>query len=145
MVVWFVRDACAVAHRAPGGTCERGAAYFAQGRPWREYPFYDGASAGCGAAMRANCIGLALRGPERRPLLVAAAVESARLSHNHPAGMLGALVPALFTAYALERVPPARWGRLFVEEGIPLACKCVTCRGTAVEAASWVEVRGRDD
>lgn len=115
----YVRSWDDMAHRAPGGTCQAGVDHTRAGRHWSKYPYFASTSnCGCGAAMRSASLGVALAGPHRRPLLVATAVESGRLSHNHVSGLLSAVIPPLFVAYALEGRPISTWGRAFVEEGI---------------------------
>ncbi|KAF0975960.1 hypothetical protein FDP41_005287 [Naegleria fowleri] len=106
--------------RAPGPTCGKGVRFLESKGvdKWQLYP-YDSRGGGCGGSMRAMMIG-ALYGPQRRDMLIAASVESGRLTHNHPNGFLGALVSALFTAYALEKtIPPAQWGVMFLYDIMP--------------------------
>jgi len=97
--------------RAPGGTTESSVN---QLRPYRKNGYFipfNKKGGGCGAAMRAACIGLRFPKPEQLPDLIAVAIESGRMTHNHPTGYLGAVVAALFTSYALQNVNVVEWGR----------------------------------
>lgn len=51
----------------------------------------------------------------QREYLMSTAMESSRLTHNHPTAVFGALASALFTALALDEVPPVRWGYLLLQ------------------------------
>jgi len=90
---------------------------------WNEIPF-DPKAGGCGASMRAMCIGLKFPRESERENLIAISIESGRMTHNHPVAFFGAFVSALFTAYAIEGVPVVEWGRRMIKE-LPLAKKYV--------------------
>ncbi|KAL9654360.1 hypothetical protein ABK040_010388 [Willaertia magna] len=110
--------------RAPGPTCAKGVRFLNQKgvKHWQSYE-YDSRGGGCGGSMRAMDIGLALYGKERRDMLIAVSIESGRLTHNHPTGFLGALVSALYTAYAIEdEIKPEQWGVYFLYDILP-RCK----------------------
>ncbi|CAH1781546.1 unnamed protein product, partial [Owenia fusiformis] len=75
--------------RAPGLTCKVGLSSL---RPLEKgglnIPF-NPRGVGCGASMRAMCIGLRYPKEEDIGQLIAVAMESGRMSHNHPTGYLG--------------------------------------------------------
>jgi len=87
---------------------------------WNSIP-YNKQGGGCGAAMRAMCIGLRFVGENQRDKLIAVSIESGRITHNHPSRFFGALCAAVFTAFAIERVPLVTWGKKLLDEILPKA------------------------
>ncbi|ANB50559.1 putative ADP-ribosylglycohydrolase [Powai lake megavirus] len=75
---------------------------------WNEIP-YNSRAIGAGSVMRSGCIGIFFVGSHNRQKLIALAVECSRLTHNSTSAILGSIVAALFTAYALEKVPINYW------------------------------------
>ena len=70
---------------------------------------YDNRAIGNGSVMRSGCIGFFYPGTHNRAELIALAVESSRITHNSATAILGSVTAALFTAYALEKVPINTW------------------------------------
>ena len=99
-----------MAGRAPGLTCTASTHLL---RPHIKQGYlipFNPRGGGCGAAMRAAPIGLYFWRPEQIDELVAVAVESGRMTHNHPTGYLGSLAVALFVSYAVQRKALREWG-----------------------------------
>eukprot|EP00026_Physarum_polycephalum_P006449 Phypoly_transcript_06492.p1 GENE.Phypoly_transcript_06492~~Phypoly_transcript_06492.p1 ORF type:complete len:382 (+),score=58.09 Phypoly_transcript_06492:105-1250(+) len=101
--------------RSPGPTTESAINRLAGGIPY-DCIRYSPQGGGCGGAMRAMCIGLRYPQESQRDDLIAVAIESARMTHNHPTGFFGALISALFTSYAIQGVPVVEWGRKMAYE-----------------------------
>ncbi|KAH3746009.1 ADP-ribosylarginine hydrolase [Pelomyxa schiedti] len=119
--------------RAPGMSCLTGVKrLLADGSNWAESAFNPTAG-GCGAAMRAMCIGLKYPLASQLQSLVACAVESGRITHHSPSGYLGAVAAAVFTAYAIQKVPVIDWGWKLLEEVIPVAKEHIVNSRRSVE------------
>lgn len=119
--------------RAPGGTTINSMSLLKPGTEGGYRVPYNPRAGGCGAAMRAMCIGLRYPKPEQLKTLVAVAVETGRMSHPHPTGFLGGVAAALFTSYAVQRRPLESWGTGLLNEACPVAKSFVKETGFAVE------------
>ncbi|KAM9424230.1 ADP-ribosylhydrolase ARH1-like [Pholidichthys leucotaenia] len=122
-----------MAGRAPGNTTQMGVSKLKPGKQGGYRVPYSSRGGGCGAAMRAMCIGLRYPTPDQLSSLVAVAVETGRMTHHHPTGYLGAVASAVFAAYAVQRRPIVTWGHGLISEACPVAKSFVQDQGFAVE------------
>lgn len=83
-------------------------------KKWNEIE-YDFALGGSGASMRTPCIGLFFYGKQNREKLIAFSIEASRVTHNSTVGYLGGLCSALFTAYAMEKIPIKKWAFMLMD------------------------------
>jgi ADP-ribosylarginine hydrolase len=105
--------------RAPGMTCIRGAnGLLNSGYNWN-YLGFDKNGGGCGASMRAACIGLYFYNDLDK--LMQVSIESGRITHHNPLGYLGSFVAALFTAFAIQNKNPNEWLSLLLRVHLPRA------------------------
>lgn len=118
--------------RAPGVTTMRSFKTVSDANDWRAIPFHD-RHMGCGAAMRAMCIGLRYPDPKDIDKLIMICVESSRISHHHPTAYLGSVACALFTSYALLGYPVVSWGKRMLDE-IPRVEEYVRAAGRDVDS-----------
>ena len=124
--------------RAPGVTCSSSVHRLTPFKPKGYHIRFNPRGGGCGAAMRAAPIGLYYWRPEQIDSLLEVAVESGRMTHNHPTGYLGSLATALFVSYAIQKKPLREWGAGLMET-LPMAKEFIITRGRDVEEnlKSW--------
>ncbi|KAI5618073.1 ADP-ribosylarginine hydrolase [Silurus asotus] len=118
--------------RSPGMSTIQGVDCLKPGSPEGYRIPYERTSGGCGAAMRAMCIGLRYPRPDQLSSLVTVAIETGRMTHTHPTGFLGGVASALFAAYAIQRRPITTWGMGLLKEACPIAKDFVRSAGYAV-------------
>ena len=119
--------------RAPGLTCSSSVHMLAPFKPQGYQIPFNPRGGGCGAAMRAAPIGLCYWRPEQIDSLVEVAIESGRMTHNHPTGYLGSLATALFVSYAVQKKPLREWGAGLMKT-LQMAKEYVTSSGRDLEA-----------
>jgi ADP-ribosylarginine hydrolase len=93
--------------RAAGVTCKRAVEQLEMdGSNWNAIA-YDKNGGGCGASMRAACLGLAFHNQPQK--MIELAIETGRATHHNPLGYLGAVAAAYFTSLALRSEDPNNW------------------------------------
>jgi ADP-ribosylglycohydrolase len=76
---------------------------------------YNKKGGGNGAAMRTLIIGYCFSGETNRDTLIDLSIITSQLTHNNAIGYLGGFNAALFTAFAIEKVPIDQWGYMLID------------------------------
>jgi len=79
------------------------------GISWKNFT-YDIKAGGSGASMKSSIFGLAFHNPSHIYLLIESVIETTAITHNNAIAFLGAFTNALFTSYAIQKIPILRWG-----------------------------------
>ena len=100
--------------RAAGTTCKNAIEKIIKTKSTNmcQYEQYGG---GNGASMRAMCIGLYHNGIADRNDLIIKSILSSIVTHHNATAYLGAIVSALFTSFAIEKVKIENWGVSLLE------------------------------
>lgn len=91
----------------------------------RKYVNYDSKSGGNGAAMRMMAVGLLMPHKWQKRSMIRMAVIASLVTHHHPTAVLGAVVSALFTSYAIKNIPVIHWPFMFLYEDLPVIEDCL--------------------
>lgn len=78
------------------------------GGTWRNWS-YKKSGGGNGAAMRAMVIGLAFHKPSSQIKLIEVAIMTAMITHPNGTAIIGSVVAALFTSYAIQNMNIELW------------------------------------
>jgi ADP-ribosylarginine hydrolase len=97
--------------RAPGTTTGRSMAMLKRG----QRPAFSLANKTCGGAMRASAIGLRYHREDQLEDLIWCSIEYCCLTHNGPMAYMGSFLNALFTSYAINKIPANQWMKLAIE------------------------------
>ncbi|XP_002121923.2 inactive ADP-ribosyltransferase ARH2-like [Ciona intestinalis] len=97
--------------RRPDPSYLEGCASLRPGRTMGWHVPFNRHGTGFGAASKAMCIGLVYWKPTQQKELIRIALESGRMTHNHPLGFTGSVCTALFTSFILQSKPIVTWGR----------------------------------
>lgn len=108
--------------RAPGDATLKAKKYMLA----YEYPPYNPRGGGNGAAMRTMCIGLFLPHYWQKTAMIKTAIVASRVTHNNPVAILGGVVSALFTSYAIKNLPIHLWAWMMLHQDMPTIEACLT-------------------
>ena len=91
----------------------------------RQYVNYDSKSGGNGAAMRMMAVGLAMPHKWQKRSMIKMAIIASLVTHHNPVAVLGAIVSALFTSFAIKNIPVVTWPFIFLYEDLPVIEDCL--------------------
>lgn len=90
-----------------------------------KYAPYDERGGSNGAAVRTMAIGLLLPHRWQKKVMIKTAIVASLVTHNNPVAVMGGIVAALFTSYAIQGLPVCLWPWMMLEKDMDIIDMCL--------------------